>query len=519
MDLTVENVYALLARSKLLAPEEAQAMFDRWQGEAKDAAADPAKFAAWMVANRYVTEYQAALLGRGFADGFFLNDYKILDRLGKGRMAGVYKAVHRLGQVVAIKVLPPSKAKEPNLLSRFRREGRLAERLKHANIVRTYQLGVADGVHYLVMEYLEGETLEDVLARRRHLAPPEAVRIIYQALRGLQHVHEQGLVHRDLKPANLMLVGSTGGETTLRSTVKLLDIGLGRVLSEERGESRSDPNLTTEGVLLGTPDYMAPEQARDPRAADIRSDIYSLGCVLYHMLAGQPPFPDTNIISQMIRHASDPAPPLRDSNPAVPDGLQQIVDWMMAKDPSARYPTPERAAQALQVFLTAGAEPEEVPGPDDSLSSYLAWLEGEGKNERPARRTPRHISQVKAPVPKPQRAAPAPARERPSGLPRPSHKGKKKAKKEKGRAPSSGSDAMHLADTTDLSEINVELLRAGASKKPGPLGQSVSRRELIAFSLGVGAGAVAAFLGCLLALARRDRTPHDDGDSARGKEP
>src|SRR5262249_25622852 len=155
------------------------------------------------------------------------------------------------------------------LLSRFRREGRLAERLKHPNVVRTYQLGVADEVHYLVMEYLEGETLEEVLARRHQLPPSEAVRIIYQALQGLQHIHEQGLVHRDLKPANLMLVGGSGAETTLRSSVKLLDIGLGRVLSGDRGQSRSDPGLTTEGVLLGTPDYMAPEQARDPRVADI----------------------------------------------------------------------------------------------------------------------------------------------------------------------------------------------------------------------------------------------------------
>ncbi len=503
MDLTVENVYALLARSKLLTPEEAQAMFVRWQCEAKHEADDPVKFAAWMVAHRYVTEYQATLLARGFADGFFLNEYKILDRLGKGRMAGVYKAVHRLGQVVAIKVLPPSKAKEPNLLSRFRREGRLAERLKHPNIVRTYQLGIADGVHYLVMEYLEGETLEEVLARRGRLSPPEAVRLVYQALQGLQHIHEQGLVHRDLKPANLMLVGSNSGDTTLRTRVKLLDIGLGRVLSEEGEEATADAALTTEGVLLGTPDYMAPEQARDPRVADIRSDIYSLGCVLYHMLVGQPPFPDTNIISQMIRHASEPAPPLKDFNPAVPDGLQQIVDWMMAKDPQARYPTPARAAQALQVFLTAAVEPEEPPGPDDSLSSYLAWLERDKKAHRPAEREPSRTVTVKKTAGNSQRAATT------------THRGKKKAKKAK--VP----DEVLMADTTDLSEINVELLpaRTGTTSTQGPLGLKVNRRELIAFSLGVAAGAIAAFLGCLLALTRRERLPREEDDSARSKEP
>jgi serine/threonine protein kinase len=497
MELTVQNVYSLLERSRLLPADEAQAMFARWREAAQDAADDPAKFAGWMVSNGYVTEYQAALLARGYADGFFLNDYKILDRLGKGRMAGVYKGVHRTGQVVAIKVLPPSKAKEPNLLGRFKREARLARRLRHTNIVRTFQLGTAEGVHYLVMEYLEGETLEEVMARRGPLPPAEAVRLAHQALQGLQHVHERGLIHRDLKPANLMLVGVNGSATTLASTVKLLDIGLGRVLFEEGVERASDPGLTSEGVLLGTPDYMSPEQARDPRSANIRSDVYSLGCVLYHMLSGRPPFPDTNIISQMIRHASEPAQPLKDFNPAVPDGLQQIVNWMMAKEPGARYPTPERAAQALQVFLAAGAESADTTASDASMNSYLSWLEGEDRKEKPSRR----------PEAKSPRNQPA---TEPSPMPDPATPKRKKAAKEKGGGSPSG------PDTANVAASSVEPVPA----RSGRLDLSISRRELIAFSLGVGAGAVATFLGCLLALWRRERTPlRDDGDTARGTEP
>src|SRR5438067_9167849 len=143
MELTVQNVYGLLLRSKLLSLDEARAMYARWQEEAGDTASNVARFAAWMVQNRYLTEYQATLLARGHADGFFLNDYKILDRLGKGRMAGVYKAQHRLGQVFAIKVLPPSRANEPNLLGRFQREAKLAMRLKHPNVVRAFQVGQA----------------------------------------------------------------------------------------------------------------------------------------------------------------------------------------------------------------------------------------------------------------------------------------------------------------------------------------------------------------------------------------
>src|SRR5262249_49068698 len=157
----------------------------RWlrdEGEADD----PAKFCKWLVAMRYLTEYQAALLARGHVERFFLNDYKLLDRIGAGGMAGVYKAVHRLGQTVAIKVLPPSKAKDARKCARFQREGRLALRFKHPNIVRTFQLAEDDGVHYLVMEYLEGETLEEVIKRRGPLPPAEVVHVIYQALIGLE---------------------------------------------------------------------------------------------------------------------------------------------------------------------------------------------------------------------------------------------------------------------------------------------------------------------------------------------
>src|SRR5262249_4486874 len=151
---------------------------------------------------------------------------------------------------------------------------------------------------------------------------------------------------------------------TSRATLKILDIGLGRQLFDEGAAAQGEDGLAGEGVLLGTPDYMAPEQARNARTADVRADIYSLGCVLYHLLAGQPPFPDTNIITQMIRHATETPRPLKDFNPAVPDGLQQIVNWMMAKDPAGRYPTPERAAQALQVFLAAGQPPLVAPESD-----------------------------------------------------------------------------------------------------------------------------------------------------------
>ncbi|MBY0230723.1 MAG: serine/threonine protein kinase, partial [Gemmataceae bacterium] len=230
MELTVQNVYGLLLRSKLLTLDDAKAAFARWNEQARADAADVVKFANWLVAQKHLTDYQASLLARGHADGFFLGDYRILDRLGKGRMAGVYKAQHKLGQVVAIKVLPPSKAREPMLLARFQRESKLAVKLRHTNVVRAFQVGQTEELHYLVMEYLEGETLEDILHVRKRFPPAEAVQLVYQALQGLQHIHEQGLVHRDLKPSNLMLVPPPGPGPTFKTTVKILDIGLGRIM-------------------------------------------------------------------------------------------------------------------------------------------------------------------------------------------------------------------------------------------------------------------------------------------------
>lgn len=423
MEYTVENLCGLLIRSKLLSPEQVKAAYQRFLGEAKDQAANSQFFARWLVARQYLTEYQASLLLRGKVDDFFLNQYQILDRLGRGRMAGVYKATHSLGQMVAIKVLPPSRAKNAQMLARFQREARLAMKLKHPNVVRSFQVGEAGGLHYLVMEYLEGETLEEALQRRKKMPPGEAVRIIHQALMGLQHIHEMGMVHRDLKPANLMLVpGFVKGETdnTLRSTVKVLDIGLGREFFDESQptEEERPADLTGEGVILGTPDYLAPEQARDPRTIDVRADIYSLGCVLYHLISGQPPFPDKNLLNQMVRHATETAKPLKDFNPAVPDGLQQILNWMIAKQPTQRYPTPERAAQALQVFLLADSEParrEEQP----TMKKYLTWLEASQPPSEeetlppmtmpppPAPAMPARTAVAEAPKPAPAKPAPA----------------------------------------------------------------------------------------------------------------
>lgn len=342
--------------ARLLPVEKVDGLRERWRREVPGTGSDAGQFCQWLVANHVITEYQAGFVSRGHADQLFIGHYTIVERVGKGQMAGVYKAVNTQGQTVAIKILPPSKAANEELLARFQRESRLALQLQHPNLVRTLETGEQRGLHFIVMEYLEGELLQEVLQQRKRLHPREAVRVIYQALRGLQHLHEHAMVHRDLSPRNLMLLPSDargkGKAAAQQPRVKILDIGLGLGLFDEEEGEGPEFQLTAAGTMLGTPDYLAPEQARDAHAVNIRADIYSLGCVLYHALTGQPPFPDTSPIRQLVRHATETPLPLRTLNPAVPEALQPLLDKMMAKDPDHRYATPQEAADALRRFLT-----------------------------------------------------------------------------------------------------------------------------------------------------------------------
>lgn len=348
MTLSVERICNELNRKGLLPVQDIRDLRQRWLREAGASAGDAALFAKWLARHRYITDYQADVLLRRRHDPLVLGSYKLRGRIGRGPMAGVYEAVHPSGQAVAIKVMPPARAADPKMLARFQREARLAVRLCHPNVIRTFEAGEHHGIHFLVMELLRGETLKDVLLRRGRLPVPEVVRLIYQALLGLQHVHELGMVHRDLEPDNLMLVPGSAdqADTTRSSTVKILDIGLGRALFDA-----GSADLTATGDQLGTPLYCAPEQSKDPRQADIRSDIYSLGCVLYHALTGQPPFEDRGAIRLVLSHAGDPPPRLASMNLGVPDGLQAFLDVMLAKDPALRFPIPGQAAQELRPFL------------------------------------------------------------------------------------------------------------------------------------------------------------------------
>ncbi|MBA4187592.1 MAG: hypothetical protein C0467_06190 [Planctomycetaceae bacterium] len=384
---SVRDFCMLLAKSKLLPADEVEGVHRRWREETNGNDEQVDQFRKFLISRKFLTDWQAYMVQRGRSDGFFIGAYKILDRIGKGQMGGVYKAVHTLGQLVALKILPSSKAKDQHVLGRFQREARLLTQLDHPNVVRSYQFGETAGIHFISMEFLEGETLDEILVRRKRLPWGEAVRVMHQALGGLQHLHEKRMVHRDLKPANLMLIPAPppGKDTTWDATVKILDIGLGRELFDENvPEGQIETQLTIEGSVLGTPDYLAPEQAKDARSADIRADIYSIGCVLYHCLTGRPPFPETNIMTQMLMHATEKPVALSTLVSDVPAGLQAVMDKMLAKLPADRYATPEDAAIALKPFVGTGA----APAAASVVPAYKAWLDSESQFDGAAKVVP-----------------------------------------------------------------------------------------------------------------------------------
>ncbi len=255
-------------------------------------------------------------------------------------MGAVYKAEHRLMErAVALKVMNRAVVGSAAAVERFRREFKASARLSHPNIVAAYDAEQAGDVHFLVMEYVEGTDLARWVAERGPLPAAEACDYVRQAALGLQHAHQHGMIHRDIKPHNLM--------RTPDGTVKILDFGLARLVAE----AGTVPGAVTgQGTLLGTVDYLAPEQADDARQADIRSDVYSLGCTLYHLLSGRPPFPHGTLVQKVMAHTQRDPLPLEGLRPDLPPGLTDVVARMMAKSPADRYQTPAEVYAALAPF-------------------------------------------------------------------------------------------------------------------------------------------------------------------------
>jgi serine/threonine-protein kinase len=295
--------------------------------------------------------------------GSVLGQYRILERLGSGGMGRVYKAVHPvMERVVALKIISPRLTKESSARARFQREVRHAARLIHPNIVVAYDAAEVEGQWFLVMEYIPGRDLAQLLLRYSRPSVALACEIIRQAALGLQYAHEHGMVHRDIKPANLMVTsarpqpdGATLEGWPQPPLVKILDFGLARLNAVGGLSLGSGETLTVEGCIVGTPEFMAPEQGRDSRLVDTRSDIYSLGCTLYMMLAGRPPFKAASSFEIAVMHLSQPPQPITHYNPALPPELAGVVHRMLAKQPEDRFQTPGAVANALRPWARLNA--------------------------------------------------------------------------------------------------------------------------------------------------------------------
>lgn len=260
-----------------------------------------------------------------------LGKYQIQKKIGAGGMGTVYLAVdQQLKRTVALKVLPKDKADNKTLVRRFKAEGQAGAQLEHPNIVSVYESGEIDGYLYLAMEYVEGLDAYELLKKRGVLPAKRSLEIIKQVVQALDHAYDRSVVHRDIKPSNLLIRDRDG-------LVKLADMGLARVI-EDDGES----GITKAGTTVGTVDYMSPEQARDSKQADTRSDIYSLGCTWYHLLAGKAPFPDGDLMNKLRAHAMQPVPDPRDWNDSIPAGIVAVIQRMMAKKPDDRYQNPKQ---------------------------------------------------------------------------------------------------------------------------------------------------------------------------------
>jgi hypothetical protein len=305
-------------------------------------AARPGEVAGELVKRGWITPHQANQVARGRGAELVLGSYVILEPLGSGGMGEVVKARHQhLDRQVALKFIQTNPGDPSDTVLRFRREVRLLADLRHPHIVQAYDAGNVGTTWFLAMELLEGIDLDRLVRERGPLPIGQACDYVRQAALGLQHAHERGLVHRDVKPSNLFLT-SEG--------IKLLDLGLAR--TQAAGDATQPGDLTRANTVMGTPDYLAPEQALDPRRADARSDLYSLGCTLYFLLTGRPPFPEGTLAQKLLAHQTALPPALETLRPDVPPALADLVRRMVAKSPAQRPASAAVVAKELLPLAT-----------------------------------------------------------------------------------------------------------------------------------------------------------------------
>jgi serine/threonine protein kinase len=351
-----------------------------------------------LVEKEILTRFQAERLLMGRTTGFLLGQYRVLEQIGRGGMGRVYKAQHRtMHRLVALKVLSADLLSTERAVELFLHEVRAVAQIVHPNVVTAFDANEVNGRYYLVLEYVDGPNLDQLVRKQGPLSVGLACDYIRQVANGLQCAHLQGMVHRDVKPANLLVQwhGLNGDDSP--GLVKISDFGLAR-LTKPIGTptSRMVPGtiLTRENMVMGTPDYLSPEQSRSIHKTDIRSDLYSLGCTFYYLLTGSVPFPGGNAMEKLIRHATELPAPITDYRSDVPAAVLAIVDRLLAKAPEDRFQTPAELAEALHPFAVGGPTPwaPTRPSPSspfvDALATPADSLSGETSDGEPRSRGP-----------------------------------------------------------------------------------------------------------------------------------
>ncbi|HZY87584.1 MAG TPA: serine/threonine-protein kinase [Gemmataceae bacterium] len=340
---TAEVFLRTVLKSRLLDRAGLQEALRKVPREQRD---DAHALAEYLVRAGHLSRFQARKLLRGASQGLILGPYQVLAPVGKGGMSTVYMARDgRDGRLVALKVLPPSRARaQERLLARFQREMALCRCVDHPHLAYTYEAGLYKGVHYIALEYIPGKTLSRLVHDEGPLPVARAARLTAEVAAGLEHAHERGLIHRDIKPSNILV--------TPHDHAKVLDLGLALM----EGETGTDLTVMGgHGYIVGTMDYIAPEQTHDPLAVDGRADVYSLGCTLYFALTGRPPFPGGTSRDKIHHHRDDEPTPLAELRPGLPPAFIEVVRRMMAKDPARRYPS--AAAVEEELLAWAAGEP------------------------------------------------------------------------------------------------------------------------------------------------------------------
>jgi serine/threonine-protein kinase len=333
--------------------------FDRLVNELAPKFEETTDLAKHIVKLGWITLYQAKKLLGGHFEDLIVGNYVVLDKLGEGGMGKVYKAKQlRLNRLVALKVIRPNLIANETALKRFHREAKAAAQLAHPNIVRLFDADQVGDRHFLAMEYVEGADLACLIKDAGPLPIEMACSFIRQAAAGLEHAHDLGMVHRDIKPSNLLVTAPRKDRKTgPAGAIKILDMGLARVGGADETES-AETALTKDGTVIGTPDYMSPEQAKNSSTVDGRSDLYSLGCTFYFLLTGQPPFPTGTTLEKLLQHQMDAPKHVQLVRHDIPEEVAAIVHTLLAKRPEDRFQNGAAVAAALErwsVFDTGSA--------------------------------------------------------------------------------------------------------------------------------------------------------------------